>query len=227
MALSNSVRTVLSRWYIMIPGLILSLAIAAVTFARIPPQYTSSGLAVLVQSKQPGSNTDNPLLNFNPGLNTTALIIRQALDAPETAIELGLTPGEDTFTVKNVDRANSDSGPFIYVTAQSSRPAKSADIVTSVLDRARRDLADRQNSLHVSSHNVIRLESVVDATAPKVVANVALAVSGVALMLGLIVTIFFACACDRWIVSRAMRRGRVHASRAATISLSVAGKLVD
>lgn len=217
MTLSNSVRAVLSRWYITVPGLLLSLAIAGITFTLIPPQYTSSGIAVLVQPKQPGLNPSNPLLNFNPSLNTTALIMVQALNTPEAASELGLTPGKESLTVKNVDSATvngGSGGPFIYVTAQSSIPAKSADIVANVLDRARQDLTDRQSHLHVSPQSDIRLESVVDATVPKAMPGVPLAVSGVALILGLIVTIFVACAWDRWIVARVMRRSGVYASRA-------------
>jgi capsular polysaccharide biosynthesis protein len=219
--LPNLVRAVVRRWYITVPGLLLSLAIAGITFTLIPPQYTSSGVAVLVQPKEPGSNTYNPLLNFNSSLNTTALIMQQALNAPEAAIELGLTPGEDSFTVKNIDSVGGGSGqPFISVAAQSSIPAKSAEIVTNVLDRARGELVARQSGLHVSSQNVIRLDNVVDATAPKVVPGVPLAVAGVALILGLAVTIFAACALDRWIVARVMRRrSAVHASRVATMSL--------
>jgi hypothetical protein len=194
--------------------------IAGITFTLIPPQYTSSGIAVLVQPKQPGVHTYNPLLNFNSSLNTTAMITVQALNTPEAAIELGLTPGEDSVTVKNVDSTNASAGqPFIYVTAQSSISAKSADIVVNVLDRARQELAGRQSGLHVPSQDVIRLENVVDATAPEVVPGVPLAVAGVALMLGLTVTIFAACAWDRWIAAR-RRRSAVHASRATTIILS-------
>lgn len=219
MTLSNSIRAVVRRWYITVPGLLLSLVIAGIAFTLIPPQYTSSGIAVLVQPKEPGSKTYNPLLNFNSSLNTTALIMQQALNTPEAAIELGLTPGEDSFTVKNIDSGGSGQ-PFIDVTAQSSIAAKSADIVANVLDRARDQLADRQSGLHVSSQNVIRLENVVAATTPKVVPGVPLAVAGVALMLGLTITIFAAVALDRWIAARVMRRrSAMHASRAATISL--------
>jgi capsular polysaccharide biosynthesis protein len=194
--------------------------IAGITFTLIPPQYTSSGIAVLVQPTPPGSRTYNPLLNFNSSLNTTAMIIVQDLSTPDAAIELGLTPGEDSLTVTNVDSTNVHAGqPFIYVTAQSSISAKSADIVANVLDRARQELADRQSSLDVSSQNVIKLDNVVDATAPEVVPGVPLAVAGVALMLGLAVTIFAACAWDRWIAAR-RRRSLVRAPRATTIVLS-------
>jgi hypothetical protein len=190
------------------------LAIAGITFTLIPPQYTTSGIAVLVQPKQPKLN--NPLLNFNASLNTTAIVVQQALNTPEVAVELGLTPGEDSFTVKTVDNvaAGVAEQPLLYVTAQSSTPGKSADIVANVLDKARGELAAQQSSLHVSSQNVIKLESVVNATTPKApLIGKPLEVSGVALLLGLIVTIFVACALDRWIAARIMLPSGVRASR--------------
>jgi hypothetical protein len=97
------------------------LIIAGATFSLVPPQYESSGVAVLVPPKKPeaGLSSANPLLNFNPSLNMTALVMIQGLNSPSVTTELGLTPGEDSFSVKNVDDASVDGKagqPLIYVT---------------------------------------------------------------------------------------------------------------
>jgi capsular polysaccharide biosynthesis protein len=219
MTLSNTVRVLLIRWYITVPGLLLSLIIAGATFSLVPPQYTSSGVAVLVPPKKPeaGLSSANPLLNFNPSLNMTALVMIQGLNSPAVSTELGLTPGEDSFTVKNVNDASVDGKagqPLIYVTAQSSIPEKSAAIVVSVVDMARQDLVDSQNDLRVSQRSGIRLVSVVAATPPKLVPGTRLVVSGVALMLGLIVTIIAACALSRFVLARRLGGRDALASRA-------------
>jgi capsular polysaccharide biosynthesis protein len=133
---------------------------------------------VLMQPKPPGLNSANPLLTFNASLNTTALIVVQALNAPNVATELGLTAGKGTFTVKNAGSVAVGGGqemPFISVTAQSPDPTTSADIVVRVMDRAKQELVDRQDALNVGTRNAIKLESVVDATPPKPVLGTSLA----------------------------------------------------
>jgi capsular polysaccharide biosynthesis protein len=209
MTLSSTVRTLLRRWCITVPGLMLSLAIAGITFILIPPHYTSSGIAVLVQPKRPESlTTANPLLAFDQSMDTSALMLAEALNTPAIGYGLGLTPGTDTFTVKNVGSADTGAGtnqPFVYVTARSSTPQKAADIVVDVMDMARQELADRQAALHVTRHNEISLESVVNATKPKLAPGVSLAVAGGALTLGIIMTIIVAYARDG-VLARRRRR---------------------
>lgn len=209
MTLSSTVRTLLRRWYITVPGLMLSLAVAGITFSLIPPHYTSSGIAVLVQPKRPESlETANPLLAFNESVDTSALMLAEALNTPAVGYDLGLTPGTDTFTVKNVGSADVGGGiaqPFLYVTAQSSTPEKTADIVLDVMNMARRELADRQAALHVTRQNEISLESVVDVTTPKLAPGVSLAAAGAALALGIVVTIIVAYVLDGVLAGRRRR----------------------
>jgi capsular polysaccharide biosynthesis protein len=188
--------------------LLLSLAIAGVAFSRVPPEYRSEGTAVLMQPKPPGLNSANPLLTFNASLNTTALIVVQALNAPNVATELGLTAGKGTFTVKNAGSVAVGGGqemPFISVTAQSPDPTTSADIVVRVMDRAKQELVDRQDALNVGTRNAIKLESVVDATPPKPVLGTSLAASAASFLFGTIATIMAARVWD-WFTARRIRR---------------------
>jgi hypothetical protein len=209
MTLSSTVRTLLRRWYITVPGLVLSLAVAGITFSLIPPHYTSSGIAVLVQPKRPESlTTANPLLAFNESVDTSALMLAEALNTPAVGYDLGLTAGTDTFTVKNVGSADVGGGiaqPFLYVTAQSSTPEKTADIVLDVMNMARRELTDRQAALHVTRQNEISLESVVDVTTPKLAQGVSLAAAGAALALGIVVTIIVVYVLDGVLAGRRRR----------------------
>jgi capsular polysaccharide biosynthesis protein len=203
-------RVLLARWYLTVAGLLLSLVLLALAFTLVPAQNSSSGTAVLVQPKQIGSSSANPLLAFGSSLNTTALIIVQGLNTPQVALDLGLTPGEDSFTAKNEGSStvNSDSQqPFISVTAQSRHPGRSANIVTWVMNRAQQDLADRQTSMRVATRNDLRLASIVDPTPPKPVRDTQLRVLGAVLVLGLALTVTVVCAYDRALTRRAQRCG--------------------
>jgi capsular polysaccharide biosynthesis protein len=210
MTSSSTMRTLLVRWYIMVPGLLVSLVAAAVIFSLLPPRYTSGGTAVLVQPSRIGAASGaNPLLTFDPSLNTTAMIVVQALNAPQAAADLGLDPSTGTFTVKNAGSVAVTDGvaqPFISVTAQSAEPERSQLIVEQVMARVGQELNDRQSALRVAKRNAITVQSVVDATPPKPVLATPLAASGAALLLGMLVTVAAAILWNGHLARRVRRR---------------------
>ena len=218
MSLSAALQAVLRRWYITIPGVLLSLLIASTTFNLIPPRYTSSGTAVLVQQKSPtAANLENPVLGGSGSLDIATITLVQALGTPAIKEELGLTRRGDNLTINNVGAAAVAEGadhPFLYITAQTSSPQKSVEIVDDVMGMARQKLADIQAAVHVTPERQIKLETVVDATRPKAVVTTSYAVTGAALMLAIIVTCVVACTWDRIVLAQQKRRIRRSASPA-------------
>src|SRR5882757_4588772 len=213
MTFASTFRVLLARWYITIPGLLLSLALAGLTFLAVPPQYSSNAVAVLVQPKLHGKDpTTNPFLTFDSSLSTTALIIVQALDTPETAASIGLSPGGDSYTVKDVgtiDVGDQVVQPFIYIKSQASTEQAAVDIVTNVLDLASQDLLDRQKDNKVLPQNLIKLNDVVGTSPPKPVLGIALAAAGGALLLVLLATTLLAFRADK---AAAKRRAQAAAA---------------
>jgi capsular polysaccharide biosynthesis protein len=206
MSSSTVLRAALRRWYIAVPGVLLSLLIASTVFGSMPAKYTSSGIAVLVRQNNPTTaNSINPVLGNDGGFTTATLTLVQALDTPTVRAELGLREGVDDFTISNVSKSPSSSGgdhPFLYITTRSSNPQKSTEIVGDVINAARQKLTELQNDFHVRPQNQIKVESVVDATPPKAVMNMLFAVTGAVLMLGIITTCIAAYALDRVIAVR-------------------------
>jgi len=198
------VRALLARWYITVTGLLLSLALAAAAYVLFPPQYSSTGTVVLLPASQRGQNS---LLNFDSSLNTTALIVVQALNAPQVSTELGLA-STDKYTVVNggaslTGKVNETSGPFISVTARSAGPTESSVTVSRVLVEAQQQLVERQKSLRVFKRDAIGLEIVAGPTPPKLLLSGPLKSMGVTLLLGIGSTVAAACLRDR---SAARRR---------------------
>jgi hypothetical protein len=216
MTFASTFRVLLARWYITIPGLLLSLALAGLTFLAVPPQYSSNAVAVLVQPKLHGKDpTTNPFLTFDSSLSTTALIIVQALDTPETAASIGLSPGGDSYTVKDVgtiDVGDQVVQPFIYIKSQASTEQAAVDIVNNVLDLASQDLLDRQKDNKVLPQNLIKLNDVVGTSPPKPVLGIALAAAGGALLLVLLATTLLAFRADK---AAAKRRAQAASITAA------------
>jgi capsular polysaccharide biosynthesis protein len=191
MTLLGAFRVLLASWAVMVPGLMLSVVVAAVAFAAVPDVYTSSGVAVLVPAKQAGSNGANPLLNFDGSLNTTATLLIQSLNDPGLVATVAANDG-DSYTVSNSGNTTADDlgdRPFIYVTTKSHTAAGSTALVSSLLGMAKQDLRDRQRTMHVLPFHYIELEAVNYPSTPKrVIATKGVAAGG-AFLLGLALTV--------------------------------------
>jgi len=210
MSLWDTIRVLIRRWHITVPGLLLACALAGVAVAVVPPSYESTGMAILVQPKQPNRNTSNPFLAFDPSLNTTAQILIGALNSPGVAASVGAVQGVDTFTVSDSDGQNAAdyqvTRPFLYVTVNSPSPQRSVSIVTTLLDHARQTLVDNQRNLGVSPQKYIRFQDLVTASAPKLVMKQTLLAACVALLVGLIGTLLVVFGYESYLTDRAARR---------------------
>src|SRR5947209_16979348 len=154
MSLSTILRAAFRRWYIVAPGVLLSLIIASTVFSSTPAKYTSSGIAILVRQTNPmPANSINPALGNDGGFTTVTSTLVQALDTPAVKAGLGLREGVDNFTISNVGKAPSADHPFLYITTQSSSPQKSTQIVEDVIAAARQKLTELQDDFHVKPQN--------------------------------------------------------------------------
>jgi hypothetical protein len=223
--MSAILRAILTRWYVLVAGVLLSLVAAGTVHTLIPTEYSSSGIALLIEQKKPGVNpATNPMLAGDGSLNTATITLVQALSAPVIGVELGLVPGEDSFTIKNVGSAAIADGadhPFLYVTTQSTSAQRSAEIVGYVINKAREELSGNQNALNVPQRYQIRLQSVVDATAPTPVVITKFALTGATLLLGVILSCIIACAWNALLARRARRSANELVGRAFDGDLSV------
>jgi len=205
--LSGVIQVLRARWFTTIAGFMFSLAVAGVAFSLVPPVYMSSGAALLVQSRQPGLNptnsSSNPLLNFDTSLSTTSSMLIKTMSTADVLAEVE-DSGEGSFTVKNVDvtATSPNEQPFIYVTSRSPTRELSVAMVNRVLDMAREELVDQQRALRVLPTRFIKLQPVVNPTKPKLVLGPPALVGGVALILGIVVTISVALLRERSAVRR-------------------------
>lgn len=180
-------------------GLLVSVLLATLAFTLAPPQYSSSGTAVLIPPRL-GAN-GNPMLRFDSSLNTTAQILVQSLSSPVVAAQAGATPGREKVTVKNGGTSDlKDDGtdrPFITVTAESPDGARAESIVAQVLSRGADELAAQQRAVRVYSKYAIELRTITETAAPKMVLTGTLRIVGAVLVLGMALTVAAACAVDK------------------------------
>jgi hypothetical protein len=197
-------RALLVRWYITVPGVLVSMALAVAAYFVFPPQFASTSTVVLIPAAEHGRNT---LLSFDTGLNTSAEILVADMNDPQVATDMGLVKGQDTVTVVN---GNADSsgkiaasgGPFISVTAQSSTAERATALAAQATTRIQQELTDLQNSVKVTKRLSMNLSPVVSPTPGKLVVQMLLRTMGLALLFGCVVTVAAACLVDRRVRNR-------------------------
>jgi uncharacterized protein involved in exopolysaccharide biosynthesis len=224
----QTVRVVFRRWYVSVPAFIVALGVAALVYRSVPTQYVSTSVLLLTapttgptaefKAKQPNAVT-NPLLNFEQGLNLSASMLIQALDRPETATSLGLSPrGGTSYQVTNgsTNPESLESGPFIFIEGTSISPQDAQDIARRLSALAAQDLAERQKELNAPASTYITLNEVVPPTTPEARKNKKLRATGaagaLAVLASLAATYAFESIATREGLRARNRRGR-HRSR--------------
>lgn len=174
----QTVLVLLRRWYVVLPAFACTIAAAFGVYAAIPSTYVSQGVLVLT-APLTGSSVSadpeapagqiNPLLNFEPGLATTASILIQSLNRPDVAARLGVRAEGDTTYRINSGSSNPEllvTGPFLFIEGESNRPDKARQMVERVADQAVRELRARQAILSAPKRTYITVDQVVRATDP-------------------------------------------------------------
>lgn len=195
-SLARALRT---RWYITIPGILLSLGLAAGAAVLIPPPFASNSTVVLIPAPAKGGNS---LLSSSSGLSTSAEIIVQAMSDPQIEKDLGLVRGRDTVTVVN-GNANSSgkitesAGPFISVTAESSSATRATALAQQATAKVQQKLAELQQSVKVKKQQSMSLSPVVSPTPGKLVVAMLLRTVGLATLFGCVLTLGAVLLVDR------------------------------
>lgn len=199
MASSSLARALLVRWRITVPGILLSLGLAAAMYGVFPPLYNSSSTVVLIPAAQHGRNT---LLSFDTGLSTSAEILVQGMNDPQVATDMGLVAGQDKVTVVNGNAGSNgkiveSGGPFISVSTQSSTPARATALAAQATSGVEDKLAELQQSVKVSKNQSINVSTVVSPTPGKVAVDTLLRSMGLAMLFGCGLTVAAVCMVDR------------------------------
>ncbi|GAA5083460.1 hypothetical protein GCM10025760_00110 [Microbacterium yannicii] len=141
MTLADTLRGLLRRWYIVLPGIILALAVALGTFFVVKPGYERTATQLLL----PGAGTipegaTNPYL-FLGSLAQAADIVVRAMGSDEVAGEVvERYPGIDI----QVARDPLVSGPVIQFTVTADSDEEAAGAIDLLLERSATTLEGMQ-----------------------------------------------------------------------------------
>ncbi len=188
MDLWKTIVVLLRRWYVAVPVFVVTLGLAAGTYAAVPMRYESTGTVVLTSPAEGASSEatkqrglTNPFLAFDMSLGVSAAIIIQSLTTESVQKELGADGEDTTYVISGAEIG----GPFINVVAESTSEEVAKGTVTRVLERVQKDLEDRQTALLAPPGTFIKVETVIQPTKPEPQRGGKLRAAGAAVVLGL------------------------------------------
>ncbi|MFC8682197.1 hypothetical protein ACFT30_11800 [Microbacterium ureisolvens] len=120
------------RWYIVVPGILLAVVLAAVTWFLVKPTYQTSATQLLIPSS--GSfapNTGNPFLNLG-GLSQAADVLVGAMGADDVAGEIMDEHDGSTIVVA---RDWGNSGPSILFTVTARSESEATAVLREIVDQ--------------------------------------------------------------------------------------------
>jgi hypothetical protein len=191
----------LRRWYVSVPVFVLSLVLGAGVFVAVPTQYESTGTIVLtaptsggvtVLNPKDATGPGNPLLDFEGSLTITTQLLIQSLSSPTVQNQIAAQGGAKTFQAGDGETG----GPFVVIIADATSRQTAEKTVSLALKYADSELNTRQQNLHAPASTFIGTQVVVAATPATTKLGGKVRGGGVALALGLVLSLAAAFAVE-------------------------------
>lgn len=190
MNFAESLQVLRRRWYVTLPGVILTLLAALGAFLVIEPTYERSGTVLLLPDSSSIPEGANPFLYIG-GLTQVADVVVKAAGTENFLNELeDEHPGVEVVIAREV----STTSPVIVVTTSAPDDAEAASVLDSTIEHIQTTLSDLQVGLPEEQQIVSEVLTIdEEGTA---VQKERLTVAGVAALVGLVVTFLVAAAVE-------------------------------
>ncbi|MEV6114655.1 Wzz/FepE/Etk N-terminal domain-containing protein [Streptomyces sp. NPDC052109] len=159
MDLAEIVRVMRRRWYVLLPGLLLTAAVTAAVALVVPVTYQSQSTVVLLNSQKATLAYDgNPFLSTQTSLTGMADSLARNLNSDASVRELKSRGLTGTFEAKLADNAQ---GPLMWLTVTGTDKAAvlASDRILTAYAQERLDQFQRQQS--VAPKAMIRMTTIV------------------------------------------------------------------
>lgn len=188
MNLSDTLRGLGRRWYIVVPGLLLAIAVAVGAWLYVKPDYERRGTQLLLPGTASIPESSNPYL-FLGGLSQASDVLVTAMSSDSVQASLLRThPGAEIV----VARDPTTSGPQLLTTVTARTNAEAREILTATLAKTEVQLGDLQDGDEITEGNRITIRTItVDDRSTLIQKTRILAVVGAALGM-LLITLLLA-----------------------------------
>ncbi|MFF8267754.1 chain length determinant protein [Streptomyces sp. NPDC016562] len=165
MDLAEIWRVMRRRWYVLLPGLLLTAALTTGVYLLVPVQYVSQSTVTLLNSKKATVAFDgNPFLSTQASLTGMADGLARNLNSDDSVADLTSLGVTGTHEAKIADNAQ---GPFMWLSVTGTDPAavrKSDEIFTAYAEKR---LMEFQTQQSVAPEAMIRMATIVPPQKPE------------------------------------------------------------
>lgn len=178
MNLADTLRGLWRRWYIVIPGLILTVLVAVGAWQAVKPDYQRTATQLLLPGTTSIPEAGNPYLYLG-GLSQAADVLVTAMSSEQEIDSLVQGyPGAQIVIVRDP----LTSGPQILITVTARSDAEAGAILDTTVAQASETLDSLQDVDGITAGNRIGIKSItVDTQSTLIQKTRALAVAGAAL----------------------------------------------
>jgi len=154
--LADTLRGLWRRWYIVFPGLIVTIAVAISTWHYIEPDYERVGTQLLLPGLASIPEAGNPYLYLG-GLSQAADVVVTAMSSER---ELDALAGDYPGAEIVITRDPLTSGPQILTTVTAKSNAEAGKILVDTMSRTTEVLGELQNVSGITARNRIGIETI-------------------------------------------------------------------
>lgn len=131
MKFADSARGLVRRWYVLLPGLLITASIALGAWFAVPPGYNRSAAQLMIPGQSSIPDGGNPYLYLG-GLSPAADVLVRALGSENVLNDvIAEHPGIEI----EISRDTTTAGPIILIAVTASNDATAEDVLTMLVDR--------------------------------------------------------------------------------------------
>jgi hypothetical protein len=156
MNLADTLRGLWRRWYIVIPGLILTIAIAIAAWQVIRPDYERTATQLLLPGVASIPEKGNPYLYLGDLSQAADVLVTAMSSESELNSLLKGHPGAEIVIIRDP----LTPGPQILTTVTARNNAEAGEILEATIARTRQQLGSLQDVDGITSGNRIGIKSI-------------------------------------------------------------------
>lgn len=153
MNLADTLRGLWRRWYIVVPGMLITAALAAGAWSMIPPVYERSSTQLLVPGALSMPDGANPYL-FLGGLAPAADVLVRGVGSENAVNEVTKDYPEVEI---EISRDTSTAGPVILIGVTAASDSDAQEVLGLLVDRTAAVLDELQETEKVLAENRVTL----------------------------------------------------------------------
>lgn len=212
MELSDTLRTLLRRWYIVLLGLLLTAGLGWGVYRAVPATHEATASILLMPSDVMVGDAGNPYLYLGGMRDVLDVLVRRSDSEQIHEATLAAFEGSDY----RVEPDATTQSPIVVITVQSPSPEDAIALLQTVMATVDSTLVTMQDELALPPTNRIQLRELVVDTTASVDTGTGRQAAIVAVGAGLLGTLLLTGTVDRIIVRRRARHSMTESDAPAT-----------